>query len=552
MTEAADLLLTNGEIHSLTDPDTVAEAVAIRDGELVRLGDTYEIEFLDGVETTVIDCQGRTVLPGFIDAHTHLDHLGERLVHADLSAVESRAGALDALAAQADSPGGDDETVGERKRGDEPDDWLLGFGYDESTWADATDYLTREDLDRVSDQHPVAAFRVDVHTASLNSVALDRLRDDLPEDDVRFADGEPTGVVVEDAVGVLRDAVAAGPAAMGEIIAAAAEYAVSRGVTGVHDMVQRSTAARAYLELAAAGELPLRVRINYWSDYLDDLAAVGLPTNAGDEFVRVGAIKSFSDGSFGGETAKVFEPYVSADEDAAAVDADESEDGASDNANRGQWVVDPDDLAAIVDRADAADRQLSIHAIGDEAIEETLSLLEATSDPAGARHRIEHAELATDDQLARMADAGIVASMQPNFHRWADKGGLYEQRLGEERRTRTNRFRRVLEAGVPLAFGSDCMPLDPLLGIHHAVTAATASQRLSVTEAIRAYTRGGADAGFDEDRLGTVAVGKRADLVVLEDSPWEHPDRIDEIDVAMTVVDGELVFDGREEATGLQ
>ncbi|ELY99349.1 amidohydrolase [Natrialba asiatica] len=549
MTEAADLLLTNAAVHSLAEPDTVTEAVAIRDGKIVRLGDAYEIEFLEGVETEVIDCQGRTVLPGFIDAHTHLDHLGERLVHADLSAVESRAAALDALAAQADSPGGDDETVGERKRGDEPDDWLLGFGYDESTWADATDYLTREDLDRVSDRRPVAAFRVDVHTASLNSVALARLRDDLPEDDVRFADGEATGVVVEDAVGVLRDAVAAGPAAMREIIAAAAEHAVSRGVTGVHDMVQRSTAARAYRELAAAGDLPLRVRINYWSDYLDDLAAVGLPTNAGDEFVRVGAIKSFSDGSFGGETAKVFEPYVGADEDAAAVDVDESEDGASDNANRGRWVVDPDDLAAIVERADAADRQLSIHAIGDEAIEETLSLLETTSDPAGARHRIEHAELATDDQLDRMADAGIVASMQPNFHRWADEGGLYERRLGEERRTRTNRFRRVLEAGVPLAFGSDCMPLDPLLGIHHAVTAPTEPQRLSVTEAIRAYTRGGADAGFDEDRLGTVAVGKRADLVALERSPWKHPDRIDEIDVAMTVVDGELVFDGREEAT---
>ncbi|WP_323170988.1 amidohydrolase [Natrialba sp. PRR66] len=552
MTEAADLLLTNGEIHSLTEPDTVTEAVAIRDGELVRLGDAYEIEFLEGVETTVIDCEGRTVLPGFIDAHTHLDHLGERLVHADLSAVESRAGALDALAAQADGPrtGGGAGSDGES--GAEPDDWLLGFGYDESTWADATDYLTREDLDRVSETRPVAAFRVDVHTASLNSVALDRLRDDLPEGNVRFADGEPTGVVVEDAVGVLRDAVAAGPAAMREVIAAAAEYAVSRGVTGVHDMVQRSTAARAYRDLAAAGELPLRVRINYWSDYLDDLAAVGLPTNAGDEFVRVGAIKSFSDGSFGGETAKVFEPYVSVDEDAAAVDTDESEDGTSDNANRGQWVVDLDDLAAIVDRADAADRQLSIHAIGDEAIEETLSLLETTADPAGARHRIEHAELATDDQLARMADAGIVASMQPNFHRWADEGGLYEQRLGEERRTRTNRFRRVLEADVPLAFGSDCMPLDPLLGIHHAVTAPTESQRLSVTEAIRAYTHGGADAGFDEDRLGTVAVGKRADLVVLEDSPWEHPGRIDEIDVAMTIVDGELVFDGREEATGLQ
>ena len=188
---------------------------------------------------------------------------------------------------------------------------------------------------------------------------------------------------------------------------------------------------------------------------------------------------------------------------------------------------------------------MTAHAIGDAAIEETISALEATEDPGAARHRIEHVELATDEQLERMAEAGIVASMQPNFHRWAGEGGLYDDRLGDERRRRSNRLRRVLEAGVPLAFGSDCMPLDPLLGVHHAVNAPTDAQRLSVTEALRAYTLGAAYAGFDEDRLGTVEVGKRADLVVLEDSPWDRPDRIDEIDVAATIVDGEVVFDGR-------
>ncbi|WP_265110063.1 amidohydrolase [Halosolutus halophilus] len=536
MTAAADLLLTNAEVHTLTEPDRTHEAVAIRDGEIVRVGDTYEIAFLEGVETHRIDCEGRVVLPGFIDAHTHLEQLGQHLVHADLSAARSRAECLDLLAEQAAS---------------DPDrEWVLGFGYDESEW-DESRNLTRDDLDRVSEERPVVAMRVDLHTASLNSTALERLRDEMPESDLRSADGEPTGVAVEDAAEAVRREITADRAEMREVIAAAADHAVALGVTGVHDKVRGSMAPRVYRDMAADGDLPLRVRIDYWSDHLDALVEVGLATDteagagtgaaATGGFVQTGAIKSFSDGSIGSETAKLWEPYVGA---ADSGDRIATSDGDADD-DRGQWVVDPGELAALVDRADGHGYQLSIHAIGDAAIAETLSALEATSDPGGDRHRIEHAELATDDQFERMAEAGIVASMQPNFHRWAGAGGLYDQRLGVERRERTNRFRRALEYDVPLAFGSDCMPLDPLLGIHHAVNAPVDAQRLSVTEALRAYTRGAAYAGFDEDRLGTIEAGKRADLVVLEASPWDQADRIDAIDVALTLVDGEVVYDGR-------
>ncbi|ELZ15155.1 amidohydrolase [Haloterrigena salina JCM 13891] len=526
MTDAADRLLVNAAVHTLEEPDLVHEAVAVRDGEIVRLGDTYEVSFLEGVETDVIDCEGRTVLPGFIDAHTHMEQLGQHLVHADLSAATSLEDCLETLSAHADT---------------EPDrEWVLGFGYDESAWDGSwTRPLTSAELDRVSGDRPVVAMRVDLHTASLNSVALERLADDLPASDLRRVGGEPTGVAVEDAAEAVRRELTAGREEMREVLAAATERAVELGVTGVHDKVRGSVAPRVYRDMAADGDLPLRVRIDYWSDHLEALEEVGLATNAGGDRVRTGAIKSFSDGSFGSRTARLREPYADAGADGADAehDADEGDD-------RGQWVVDPEDLAALVERADGGGYQVCVHAIGDAAIEETLSALESTTHPGGRRHRIEHAELATDDQLERMAEAGIVASMQPNFHRWADEGGLYDRRLGRERRNRTNRFRRVLEAGVPLAFGSDCMPLDPLLGVHHAVNAPTEAQRLSVTEALRAYTRGGAYAGFDEGRLGTVAVGKRADLVVLEASPWERTDRIDEIDVAMTVVDGEIVFDG--------
>ncbi|SEW21273.1 amidohydrolase [Natrinema salifodinae] len=534
MTAAADLLLVNGEVHTLTEPDTVHEAVAIRDGELVRLGKTDEVRFLEGVETDVIDCEGRVVLPGFVDAHTHMEQLGQHLVHADLSDAADATECIERLRDQARPERESASARDQRNR-----EWILGFGYDDSEWADRSTPLTRADLDRVSEERPVVAMRVDLHTASLNSVALERLADDLPDGDLRREGGaergELTGVAVEDAAEAVRKTVTADRGEMRELLAAASEYAVERGVTGVHDKVRGSVAPRVYRDMAADGDLPLRVRIDYWSDHLDALVEVGLATNDGDGRVRTGAIKSFSDGSLGSRTAKLGEPYADAGGEAG---------GAGDE--RGKWVVDPDELDALVERADGEGYQVCVHAIGDEAIEETLSVLESTADPGRARHRIEHAELATDDQIERMAEAGIVASMQPNFHRWADAGGLYDRRLGEARRRRTNRLRRVLDAGVPLAFGSDCMPLDPLLGIHHAVNAPAAAQRLSVTEALRAYTRGAAYAGFDDDRLGALEPGNRADLIALESSPWERPDAIADVDVAMTIVDGEVVFDGRD------
>ncbi len=520
MTEAADRLFVDGEIHTLTRPSETYEAMAIRDGEIVRLGPTREIGFLEGVGTDVVDCDGRVVLPGFVDAHTHMETLGQSLVHADLSAASTHKAALERLR---DRAAADDR------------EWILGFGYDESEWGESR-YLTREDLDAVSDDRPIVAVRVDMHTASLNTVALEKLVDSMPAEDVETADGEPTGVVVEDATDAVWAAIDPDYEETRELVTAAVNRATELGVTCVHDMVKQSKSPRVYRDLEADGTLDCRVRLNYWSDHLENAIDVGLATNAGSEFVRTGAIKTFTDGSIGGRTAKVSEAY------ADGVSADGNADSDSEQ-NHGQWVVDPDELERLVTRADDAGFQLSVHAIGDEAIEETIGVLEATTDPAGSRHRIEHAELASDEAIERMADAAIVASMQPNFHQWAGEDGLYDQRLGRSRRRRSNRFRTMLEAGVALAFGSDCMPLDPLLGVHHAVNAPADAQRLSVTDALRAYTLGGAYAGFDEDRLGTLEVGKRADLVVLEASPWEQPDRIEEIDVSMTVVDGEVVFE---------
>lgn len=513
MTDPADLVLRNGEVHTLTVPDETHEAVAVRDGLIVRVDSDYEIEFLHGAETRVIDLEGRVLLPGFVDAHTHMEMVGRYLVYADLSEADSPEDAVDLLAAVAE---------------DRDDEYVLGYGYDESTWDDAR-YLTRTDLDAVSTSRPVVGFREDMHTASVNSVVLDRHGEDFPDRDVNRARGEPTGVVTEESVDVLFEVIAPEVEETRELLAAATDRAVTLGVTGVHDMVRRSHGPRVYRELADAGDLPIRVRLNYWADHLDAVLETGLTTNAGSERIRVGAIKTYTDGTVGGRTAKLSEPY-----------ADQPDDGEA----TGTWVVDPDELESLVERADDAGLQFAAHAIGDEAIDAVLDIYEAVADDAAAaRHRVEHAELIDDAAIERFADLGVVASVQPNFLKWAREDGLYESRLGTERTRESNRFAALLAAGVDMAFGSDSMPLGPLYGVEQTLTAPAADQRLDMTEALRAYTAGAAYAGFDEERVGTIEVGKLADLVVLDRSPWDvPPDSVGDIEIDLTIVDGEIVY----------
>jgi predicted amidohydrolase YtcJ len=507
MTAAADRIFTNAVVHTLTGDDETAEAVAVRDGAIVRVGSAYEVGFLEGVETDVVDCDGGVLVPGFVDAHTHLQVVGRLAVDADLT----------------DAGGVEDCVAALREAAHAREEWILGFGYDESGWADPR-YLTRSDLDAVSEDRPVAAVREDMHVVSLNVEALARLEGEMPAEDVHTEDGEATGVVVEDAASAVWEAIAPSPSEARELVLAAQERANALGVTTVHEMVRRPAFARTYRDLDREGRLTLRVRLNYLTDLFSAVQETGLRTDHGSGFVRMGAIKHFADGSLGGRTARLSAPY------------------ADDPDTTGQWLTDPDTLRDRLGTVDEAALQAAVHAIGDEAIATVLDGLgEADS---SARHRVEHAEVLTDDLLERLGTAGVVVSAQPNFLKWAREDGLYDARLGVERSRDTNRYADLLDAGARLAFGSDCMPLDPLYGVQQAVTAPADGQRLSVTEALRAYTSGGAYAGFDEDRLGTVEAGKRADLVVLADSPWSvPPDAIADVDVESTVLDGEIVYE---------
>jgi predicted amidohydrolase YtcJ len=520
--EHEELLLHGGTVRTLDDDRTTADAVLFRGGLVEAVGDAEGCRAA-ATDPGTMDLDGRTVLPGFVDAHTHVFSVGIQRIETDLSDATDRAEALERLSANAADT--------------EPGEWVLGFGYDESTWpAGDRDYLTREDLDAVSESHPVVAYRVDGHTAGLNTAAIERIDFDGVEDDV-VGDGRRTGRVVEEAVGRVR--VAAHPDAdkLRRALAAAAERYHELGVTSVGTMAGL-TAVRdhgnvrheALHAARRAGELDLRVTYYVHASQAGSLSDLELSSGFGDDRLRVGGLKTFSDGSLGARTAKIHGDYADAP----------GEDGL--------MVHDGDRLEAWFREAARADQQIATHAIGGAAIDEVLDRYEAVldeyEDGVEPRLRIEHAELATDGAIGRMADAGVVASVQPNFLKWSREGGLYEARLGADALAANNRYADMLAAGVALAFGSDKMPPGPLFGIQQAVTADHGTQRLSVDEAVAAYTRGAAHAEFAEGEKGRLVPGYLGDAVVLDRDPYDGPEAVADCGVEATVLGGELVYEG--------
>jgi len=518
----SELLLRGGTVHTLDDDRTTAEAVLFRDGRVVAVGDAETVDS-HATDAQRINLDGRTVLPGFNDAHTHVFSVGIGLLETDLSAADDREAALDLLAVNADStPAGE---------------WVLGFGYDESTWpAGERGYLTRTELDAVSEEHPIVAVRVDGHSATLNGRALDAVDFEGVEHDVRTEGGEPTGRVVEDATGRVRAASYPDVPKAREALDAAIDHYHELGVTSIqtvagltrvreHGSVQQEALFAHWRD----DDLDLRTTFYVPQWQAASLSDLEIASGFGDDWLRLGGLKTFSDGSIGSETANTHREF--------------------DGGGFGEMVNDREQLREWFAHAARTNQQIATHAIGGEAIDIVIDeyerALEQYADSVDPRLRIEHAELATEEAIERMADAGIVASMQPNFLQWNGDDGLYENRFGADVRPENNRYRDVLDAGVPLAFGSDKMPPGPLYGMEFAVDSPHESQRLTVDEALAAYTRGAAYAEFKEDEKGVLEPGRFGDAVVLDADPYETQDAIDEIGVELTIVDGTVVYDDR-------
>jgi len=509
----ADIVLVDGKIFTASRDRAWAKALAVRGERLLAVGTSAQVERWRGRRTRLVDLRGAVVLPGFIDAHTHMaDSAGER----GWTRLDGTRDLEDAVARL------------RKKAALTPrDGWVVGIDWDEAKWPERR-FLTREDLDRVSTEHAVVARRIDCHIGSLNSKALERASDLVGTRGFEVdASGRPTGLLMEDAFGEFHLRFESGEAGIERGLPAIARMAHRLGITAIHDIVGRA-GWMAYQRLRREGRFPVRVYAMPRNSMLGPLVDAGLSPGFGDPWFRLGAIKVFADGSLGAYTAALAAPYVGRPND------------------RGVLVHSPAELRSILTTAHRAGFQIATHAIGDAAIQLVVETLEEVQDSAPrkrARHRIEHYELPDDDVLRRTKAAGIVASCQPNFiGQWSGPGDVYETRLGSGRFAANNPFRKIVRAHIPLCFGSDGMPYGPLFGVHWAVNGFFEDQRLSPDEAIRAATAGGAYAAFEEHEKGTLEPGKLADFVVLRGDPFETPERIAQMQIASTWIGGERVY----------
>ena len=528
----ADLVFLNGTVVTVDAAQPRAEAVAVWRERIARVGSTAEVRDEIGPSTQVVDLDGRALLPGFVDAHAHPVWLGRMLSQIDVSpaAAPTLVGIQDAFR-RAAATGRSDE-------------WLLARGYDHFK-LDIGRHPTRYELDAVTGPRPALLVRRCAHLAVANSAALELAEvgpttvDPAGGQIVRDDRGEPTGLLCESAIELVRQIMPA--PTRGELkdsILGAAHAFLSSGVCSAADAnVRTSDELAAYEELALADSLPVRMNLMMaFDDTFDALAELGLRTGFGDEWLRIGPVKLFQDGSGGGGTAATRDPY------------------RGDPKNHGITIYSQPELNRRVADAVRAGFQVATHGIGDRAIEMILDAYEAalrahpTSD---ARLRIEHCALCTPEILERMQRLGVAACFQPAF--LYHLGDSYLANFTDEQVALAYPARAWLDVGVLAAASSDApvVPCDPLTGLRAAVTRKTIggdtvapAQAVSTDEAIRMYTLEAARVSFEESLKGSVTVGKLADLVVLDRDPRTvPPDELDTLRVELTMVGGRIAYE---------
>ncbi len=522
-----DLIVLGGDIRTMDPAHPHAEAVAVIGNKIAAIGDTATIRAMAGPSTRVIDLRGATVTPGLIDAHCHLYGLGVDNDSVSVRALPSEAATVGVVvAAAAGRPAGE---------------WLLGRGWDQNRWP-GQQFPTRASLDAQISDRPVVLRRVDGHASWLNGPALAAAHITKATPDpaggkiVRDATGEPTGVLIDNATELVEAVMPpATPAVRERRIRAAAQQAIAAGITGVHEMGIEDATADVYVKLAREHQLPLRVYAFLAGDpaHLERLGTA--PKPAVDRFVMRG-VKFFADGALGSRGARLLEPYV------------------DDPNNRGLWVTEPAQLSAGVEAAVAHGWQVAIHAIGDAGVGSVLDayLAAERAHPGEHRLRIEHTQVIAPPDIARMVASHAIASMQPT-HATSDMPWA-EQRIGARRILGAYAWRTMLDQGIPLAAGSDFPVEDvaPLLGIYAAVTRQDAkgnpaggwypAQKLTLDEAIAAFTTGAAYAEGAEATRGMLRVGRPADLTIFDRALAADRTLLD-THVDFTIVEGDVVFE---------
>lgn len=526
---SADTLIVGGVVWTALEGAPTAEAVAIAEGRILAVGALAGVEELAGSSTEVIDAAGRFVMPGFIDSHVHFLSGGFKLAGVQLR--------------DAATPEEFTRRIAEFASGIEPGTWITGGDWDHEAWGG--ELPRKEWVDSLTAEHPVFVTRLDGHMGLANTLALEAggitsatapiEGGEIERDPVT---GEPTGILRDEAMGpVLAAMPAPTEEQMDGALRAAVRHALSRGVTQVHDMAGWSD-LETYRRAHAKGDLPMRiysvVPMSTWERLRDFIAAEG----RGDDRLWWGGLKAFVDGSLGSTTAWFYDPYTDEPETA------------------GLLTTDTTELAGWIRSADGAGLHAIVHAIGDQANDWLLGVYDRVARDNGdrdRRFRIEHAQHLSREAMGRFARQGVIPSMQP-YHA-IDDGRWAEKRIGRDRIRTTYAFRSLLDAGAPVAFGSDwtVAPIDPVLGLHAAVTRRTLDganpggwvpdEKIGVEETLRAYTRGAAYAGFMEGRTGVLEEGAYADLVILEQNPFEvDPVVLDSVQVDLTMVEGGIVY----------
>ena len=529
-TVTADLVIRNANIRTMDDNRSVVRAIAVLNGRIIALGSDAEVGKLIGSKTRVIDGGGKTIIPGFNDAHLHFVSGGQQLSLVDLRSSRSPEEFAERIT----------DYAAQLKEGD----WITGGRWDHENWTPAN-LPTKELIDRAASKNPVFVNRLDGHMAVANSLALKLAGVTKDTKDVaggvivRDSNGEPTGVLKDAAMDlvsrVIPDQTFEQRLASAE---AATNYAASLGVTSAQDMQANQNLA-VYETLLQQGKL--KTRLYAGADLIDwkSRAHVGIRHAFGGPMLRTGTLKGYGDGSLGSSTAWFFEPYSDTPSTSGVPSAE---------------------MPQLYEHISAADKnglQVMIHAIGDRTNATILDIyerVEKEDGPADRRFRIEHAQHLRVSDIPRFAKLGVVASMQP-VH-LTDDGRWAEKRLGKDRLKGTYAFKSLLASGAHVAFGTDwsVAPLNPLFGIYAAVTRRTTDnknpdgwlpdEKISVDAAVRCYTLGSAYAEFQENEKGTLEVGKLADMVILsEDIFTIDPTAIANAKVLTTIVGGKVVFD---------
>lgn len=532
----ADLIIVNATVRTMDTRQATADAVAVYQNKIVAVGSNAEIRKLSGSRTRVIDARGRLVLPGFNDSHVHFLMGGFSLYNVDLR--------------DAKSPEEFAKRIGDFAKKIPKGQWIRGGDWDHEKWP-GTPLPTRQMIDAVTPDHPVFINRTDGHMALANGLAIKLAgvtrATKEPDGGVIVRDpktGEPTGIFKDSAEDLIGRVIP--PRSFEEKLKAAraaTEHAAKLGVTSLTDMSADEDVG-LYQYMLDRGELKTRIYAIRSIVSWETLANAGVRGAFGSDMLRIGGLKGFADGSLGSSTALFFQPYS---------DTPDTRGLLFD-----QMIPEGIMLKRVLG-ADKAGLHVMIHAIGDEANMRILDIYKEVAQKNGERDRrfkIEHAQHLRTNEIVRFGRQKVIASMQP-YHA-ADDGRWCDKRIGKERSKGTYAFRSLIDSGAILAFGTDwtVAPLDPMISIYSAVTRRTLDgkhpdgwvpeQKITVEEAVRAYTVGSAYAEFADHVKGTITPGKLADIVMLDKNIFEiDPVEIEKAKVLLTLVDGKVVYEAK-------